>query len=191
MTAQRVAVPGENARPAPERRWMPVLVVVALIGLVVGGGRSLSALVAPDPEAALQVGAAVQLQPRAGWDVQTVAATPSARLHRGPVVLEVLAMGPDPSGPAAVAARYVAEHLRVRLSQLVFATPDPTTLANGVPAVRLGYVGVTADGRPVEGVVVAATSVQASAVFDAWAPSGELATVADDLHAMVDGAVIS
>jgi hypothetical protein len=60
-------------------------------------------------------------------------------------------------------------------------------LASGVPAVRVFYVGVTSDGQAVEGVVVVATGVRTSAVFDAAAPTGELAVVADDLRVMVDG----
>jgi hypothetical protein len=193
MTTPSVAVADEDApdRPSSERRWMPVIVVVVLIGLVVGGARLVSVAVAPDAQATVRVGAAVQLQPRPGWDVETVTTTPpTARLHRGPIVLDVLALAPEPAGPAAVAARYVDEHLQVSLTGLAFTTPDPTTLANGVPAVRVSYVGSTTDGRAVEGIVVAAAGTQASVVFDASAPSGELVTVADDLRAMVDHAVV-
>ena len=64
------------------------------------------------------------------------------------------------------------------------------TCTNGVPAVRFAYVGITSDGRSVEGVVVAATTDHAAVVFDASAPGGELAAVADDLRAMVEHAVI-
>jgi hypothetical protein len=78
----------------------------------------------------------------------------------------------------------------VSLTGLAYTTPDPTTLANDVPAVRLSYVGSTTDGRVVEGIVVAAAGSQASVVFDASAPSGELVTVADDLRAMIDHTVI-
>ena len=194
MTTPGVAVADGDAapnQPATERRWLPVIVVVVLIGLVVGGAQLISSAVAPDAQAALRIGTAVQLQPRPGWDAETVTTTPpTVRLHRGPIVLDVLAMEPEPAGPAAIAARYVAEHLQVSLTGLAYTTPDPTTLADGVPAVRLSYVGSTTDGRAVEGIVVAAAGSQASVVFDASAPSGELVTVADDLRAMVDHAVI-
>jgi hypothetical protein len=39
-------------------------------------------------------------------------------------------------------------------------------------------------------VVIAASGSSASAVFDAYAPRGELATVAGDLQAMIDGAEV-
>lgn len=178
-------------RPVTERRWIPVLIVVVLITLVVGGAQVLAMAPTNRTGGPLVVGGAVQIQPRPGWEVQTVTAVPpSARLHRGPIVLDVWAMGPEPSGPGVLADRFVAEQLRLSLSQLAVATPAPTSLANGVPAVSIGYVGITTDGRAVEGVVVAATGIRASAVFDASAPSGELVTVADDLRAMVDHAVI-
>jgi hypothetical protein len=177
--------------PTAEQRWVPALIVVALILLVVGGARGLAAVVTGGVGGPVRVGAAIEIQPRPGWDVEAIStAPPSARLHRGPVVLDVLAAAPDPAGPNALADRYVTEHLRPQLSQLVLATPDATSLADGVPAVRFGYVGVTSDGRAVEGLVVAASGVRASAIFDASAPNGELVTVADDLKTMIEGAVI-
>jgi hypothetical protein len=180
-----------DGAPTRERRWIPVCIVVALIALVVGGAQAFAAVVTVRAGGSLLVGAAVQIQPRPGWDVQTVSASPpSARLHRGPVVLDVWAMDPEPTGPVVVGERYVDEHLRTHLSQLAVATPAPTSLANGVPAVSFAYSGFSTDGRTVGGVVVAATGAAASVVFDASAPSGELVTVADDLRTMVDGAVI-
>jgi len=179
-----------SGRPAV-RRWVPVLIVVALIGLVVGGAQVLSAAVTAADVAAVHVGTAVQIQPRSGWEVLSVTAAPaSARVHRGPVVLTVLAMAPEPSGPGVLADRYVEEQLGRGVSQLAVATQDATMLDNGVPAVRFAYVGITPDGRSIEGVVVAATTDHAAVVFDASAPKGELAAVADDLRAMVEHAVI-
>jgi len=108
-------------------RWVPVLIVVALIALVVGGAQVLSAAVTAADVPPVRVGAAVQIQPRPGWEVLSVtAAPPSARLHRGPVVLTVLAMDPEPLGPGAVADRYVEQQLGQSLSQLAVATQDPT-----------------------------------------------------------------
>ena len=184
------AVVDGSGRPVVYR-WVPVLIVVALIALVVGGAQVLSAAVTAADVPPVRVGAAVQIQPRPGWEVLSVtAAPPSARLHRGPVVLTVLAMDPEPLGPGAVADRYVEEQLGQSLSQLAVATQDPTVLDNGVFAVRSAYVGITADGRSIEGVVVAATTDQAAVVFDASAPGGGIAVVADDLRAMVEHAVI-
>ena len=55
---------------------------------------------------------------------------------------------------------------------------------------RFGYVGITEDGVPLEGVVIAASGTSASAVFDAYAPQGALATVIEDVRAMFDDAVV-
>jgi hypothetical protein len=107
------------------------------------------------------------------------------------VTLDVASSGPEPAGPASVAQRYVDVVLRSRLAQLAVADPSSTALDDGVPAVRVFYVGVTSDGQAVEGVVVVATGARTSAVFDAAAPKGELAVVADDLRAMVDGATVT
>jgi hypothetical protein len=178
------------AQRVAERRWVPVIVVTGLILLLAGGGRTLAAVGAGETRAPLDVGA-VEIQPPLGWDVVvTVATPPFARLQRGSVVLDVFAGAPEPAGPLALAERYVDERLRLGLRRLAVANPAATTLANGVPAVRFGYVGVTADGRAVEGVVVAATGARASALFDASAPQGELATAADDVRTMIAGAVV-
>ena len=107
----------------------------------------------------------------------------------GPV-LDVFVFPADPGGPASVAARYADESLRPSLAQVAVGEAAATTLAGGVPAVRFGYVGITHDGVPIEGVVVAASGSSVSAVFDAYAPQGELATVADDVRAMFDGAAV-
>jgi hypothetical protein len=42
----------------------------------------------------------------------------------------------------------------------------------------------------VEGVVTVAAGPSAAAVFDAYAPQGELASVADDLRTMIDSASV-
>ena len=106
------------------------------------------------------------------------------------MLLDVFVFPADPGGPASVAARYADESLRPSLAQVAVGEAAATTLAGGVPAVRFGYVGITHDGVPIEGVVVAASGSSVSAVFDAYAPQGELATVADDLRAMFDGAAV-
>jgi hypothetical protein len=181
--------PRGAATPAQEWRWLPVLAVVVAIAMVVGGAKVGASLVTGTSATPLRVGG-LEMQPRPGWDV--VWATDStAALHRGPVILGVSSSGPEPDGPAAVAERYVDLVLGSRLVQLAVADPAPTALNDGTPAVRFGYVGVTADGQAVEGVVVVATGVRTSAVFDAAAPKGELAAVAGDLRVMVDGARVA
>ena len=52
---------------------------------------------------------------------------------------------------------------------------------------RFGYQGITEEGVPLEGVVIAASGSSASAVFDAYAPHGELPTVIEALRLMWNG----
>jgi hypothetical protein len=174
-----------------ERRWVPTLIVTALIVVVAQGARTVADATAGAPGPPLTVGAAVTLQPRPGWDVITTTAVPPAtRLHRGPVFLDVFVYPAASDGPAGVAARYVEEALRGSLEQVTIGEAAPTTIAGGVPAVGFGYQGVTEDGVLLEGVVIAASGSSASAVFDAYAPHGELPTVIEDVRAMVDGAEV-
>jgi hypothetical protein len=171
-------------------RWGPLAIVVGLIALVVGGGQVVSDAVSVGGGSTLTVGGLL-ITPRPGWDVESVTASPpTAVLHRGPVVLAVAQLPPEPAGPLTVAARYLDERVRPMLSQLATGQPQAVTLPNGVPGVRVTYVGVTPEGLAIEGVVTAATGSRSSAIFDASAPSGELVAVADDVRAMVDHAVV-
>ena len=179
------------AQRVRERRWVPTLIVTALIVVVAQGARTVADATAGAPEPPVTVGSVLTLQPRPGWDVlSTTAVPPATRLHRGPVFLDVFVYPAVSDGPAGVAARYVEEALRPSLAQVTIGEAAPTTLAGGVPAVRFGYVGVTDDGLQLQGVVIAANGSSASVIFDAYAPGGELATVAGDLQAMIDGAEV-
>jgi hypothetical protein len=193
MTADQVPVrPDESpAQRVRERRWVPTVIVVALIVVVAQGARTVAEVTAGATGPAVTVGSAVTVQPRPGWDLERISTEPpAARFHRGPVLLDVFVYPPTVDGPAALAANYVEASLRPGLARVTVGAAAATTLAGGVPAVRFGYVGITHDGVPLEGVVIAATGTGASVVFDAYAPQGELATVADDLRAMFEGAVV-
>jgi hypothetical protein len=184
VTVQHAAVRDDGAG-----RWLPPVIVVVVIAVVVGGGQVLQHSVAPPDGGVVRIGA-VQLRPRPGWDVGQVTTAPaSARLHRGPVVLDVVASSRDATGPASLAVRYL-DGRRSTLPQLLPATPELIVLPSGASAARIGYVGVTADGLPIEGVVTAVGGMSTAAIFDAAAPRGELIGVADDLQAMVDEAIV-
>ena len=178
------------AQRVRERQWWPVALVTVLILCVAGGARGVADALAGAAGPPVRVGAAVSVQPRPGWDLEA-AGGDAVRLHRGPVLLDVFAGSPDPQGALAVAQRYVDERLRPGLAQVTVGDAAVTTLVDGVAAVRFGYVGVTHDRAPIEGMVVVANGTRAAAVFDAYAPLGELATVAEDLRAMIDGAAVS
>jgi hypothetical protein len=171
-------------------RWAPLIVVVTVIALIVGGAQVLARAVNGTASDTVHVGD-VDLRPRPGWDVESVTTSPAtARLHRGAVVLDVLASGADATGPASIAVRYVEQQLRPRLPQVLPASPEFVVLGDGAPAARVAYIGVTSDGLPIEGVVTAVAGSTSSAVFDAVAPRGELIGVAEDVQAMIEGAVV-
>ncbi len=170
------------AQRVRERRWLPAIVLVALVlGLVLGG----HAVAGPGSAPAAVAIDGVRVHPATGWDL--VASSEGwARLHRGPAVLDIYAAPPAYTGPAGVAATYVEQVLRPSLVQVTIGEPAYTTIAGGVPAVRVGYVGVTDDGVAIEGVVVAASGASRAVVFDAAAPQGALATIAADVARMLD-----
>jgi hypothetical protein len=185
----RRAPRADGTAPRPGR-WGPLAIVVGLIAIVVGGGQLFAAAVTAGTGATLQVGD-LQIELRPGWDIESVTTSPStARLHRGPVVLDVVELAPEPAGPTLVAQRYIAGRLRQTLSEITTGIPEGLRLADGAAAVRIAYVGVTTEGLAVEGVVTAAVGERSSGVFDASAPGGSLVAAAEDVRAMVDHAVV-
>jgi hypothetical protein len=171
-----------------EQRWLPVAIVTALIVVVAGGARTFADATA-GPTAPITLGS-VRVQPQPGWQVEGPVQPTAVRLHRGPVVLDVFAGGSFPGGPSALAASYLDQRLVPAFARIVPSNFDPTLVVDGAPAVSFTYVGVTNDGVAIEGIVVAADTTDASVVFDAQAPKGELAAAIEDIRATIDGAVI-
>jgi hypothetical protein len=187
----------EAAIPVPppirrrERRWVPVIAVVAVIALVDGAARIVGAASAQPAGPARDVGGAVRIQPLAGWGAseQHGGVTPELVLFRGGVTLDVIAVVGFSGTANEIASRYVQEVLDPRFDDLTIGQPDEGTLDSGLPVIRFGYVGV-ASGVPTEGAVTAAVAPATAAVFDAFAPKGDLAWAAPDLETMIRGAEV-
>jgi hypothetical protein len=171
-----------------ERRWLPVLIVTALIIVVAGGARTFADATASST-GPIVLGS-VRVQPQPGWQVEGSVQPTAVRLHRGPVVLDVFAGGSFPGGPSALAAIYLDQRLVPAFVRIAHSDFDQALVVDGAPAVSFTYVGVTSDGVEIEGYVVAADTADASVVFDAKAPKGELTNAIEDIRTMIDGVVI-
>lgn len=199
---------GTSTRPPPrpdeaasrrrvERRWLPALGVVAAIVFLTCGARTVGDAIAGPSGPPVDLSGVVRVQPRPGWELEgredTQEGVHRLLLRRGTAGLFILALEDYGGSPKDLAARYVDEALRSQLSQLaVEEPPEEVVLANGTPALRFGYQGVTDDGVPLEGVVTVVVAPSGDAVvFDGFAVVGDLAWAIDDVRAMVDGAVIA
>lgn len=167
---------------------MPVVLVTVLVVVVAGGARSVAD--ATSTEAGAVTMGAVRVQPQPGWQQDGPVTPTVARLHKGPVVLEISVAGPVPGGPILLATLYRQQRLEPAFSQFATTSPESALLRNGAAAVRFTYVGISADGVSLEGLVVAAETADTSVVFDARAPSGVLAGALDDIREMVEGTTI-
>jgi hypothetical protein len=180
-----------SARPARrERRWLPLLAVVAVIAFVYGGAKLAGAVQDEGAGPTRVVGGAVRIRPLPGWAASEAPGAPLSELvlTRGAVTLDVMEV-PGAGSADELAARYVQEVLRTRFEGLTLGQQDTGTLASGLPALRFGYIGV-ADGVSIEGVATVAVETTTGAVFDAFAPKGDLAWAASDLDTMIDGAEV-
>jgi hypothetical protein len=201
MPVRREPAPRPDEAPSQrraERRWLPVLGVVAVILLVSGGARTVADATAGPPQPPTGVPGTVIVQPRPGWSVDPGARVDDGSLHEVLLVrgtADLLLVGIDGYGGSAsdLARDYVERVLGARFAQLsVGRVAGPVALHNGVPAVQFGYVGVTEGGVSVEGAVTIAIAggSRDGVVFDGYAPEGDLAWAAGDIRAMVAGAEV-
>jgi hypothetical protein len=166
-----------------------VLAVVAVIAFVDGGAKLAGAAQDESAGPTRVVGGAVRIRPLPGWAAaEPPGAVPELVLTRGAVTLDVVEV-PEAGSADELAARYVHEVLRPRFEGLTLGQQDAGTLASGLPALRFGYIGI-ANGVSIEGVATVAVVATTGAVFDAFAPKGDLAWAASDLDTMIDGAEV-
>jgi hypothetical protein len=181
------------APPVRERRVLPLVALVAVLGGVVFGGYVVSDAIASPDGGPVDVGAIVRLHPPPGWAVaKSSTDPPSVRLTRGNGSLDVLA-GPFSGSLADLLRVYVTRNLEPQAQQLSVSRPEPVRLASGLPGLRVSYVGTFGGvATPIEGEVTAVVSNSGNGVIlDGWAPSGQLGSVLDDVQAMVDGAEVA
>jgi hypothetical protein len=175
----------------PERRWLPVLAVVVTIAFVTGGAAGVGDAVSRP----VRLGGAVRLDPAPGWveaGRRSDAGLEELLLRRGSAGLYVVVSPRAGETATEVAEAYAGLGLRRQYTRVTIGDAEAAVLGDGVPAVRFGYVGVTADGVATEGVVVAAVTPSGEGVvFDGFAPQGELPASIGDLGEMIEGAELA
>jgi len=178
-----------SARRSPNQgRWLPVVIVTALIAVVAGGARSVAdATAARTGPAAI---GAVRVQPAEGWQVEGSVTPTFAQLHKGAVVLDVTVGGPVPGGPIVLATLYRERRLEPSFVRFVPSATDSTVTQHGAPAAGFTYFAVTADGVALDGLVIVVDTPSTSVIFDARAPSGELTGAIEDIRSMVEEASV-
>jgi hypothetical protein len=176
------------------RRWLPPLAVLGVILVMTVGARGVADALAEPAGGPVEVGGVVRVQPRTGWTVSSREDRGSfheALLVRGAAGLSIVGIEEASEPPEALAGSY-AQVLSGRFVQLRLAGDGASATVQGLPAVRFGYVGITDQGVTLEGVVTAVSAPSGNgAVFDAFAPEGELAAFAQDLDAMIAGAGVA
>jgi len=173
-----------------ERRWLPVVAVVAVIVFAADGANLVSRAIEGPP---IDV-AGVALHPRAGWAVQhrdDEATVHHLLLAGGSTALDVVVLDGYDGTAATLSEEYATRVLRGQLDRLTIGDPETGRLDSGTSTVRFGYVGITHDGLAVEGVVTTAVGRSGTGVvFDGYAPKGDLASAVGDLAAMIGSAEV-
>lgn len=182
------------APPLRHRRWIPVLVLAALIVGIVSGGYLTSDALGKAGGDTVVVSSSVTVTALPGWELADRFEGPTGvRLSKGGASLDVASL-PFTGGSEGLLAAYVENILEPEAEQFRLSeTVEGVVLDSGRVGARITYVGLFGDVQaPIEGEVTAVgTPGGLGVIFDGWAPSGQLAFAIDDIHTMVRRAEIA
>jgi hypothetical protein len=182
------------APPLRHRRWIPVVVLVAVMAGVVSGGYVTSDALGETTGETVTVSASVRITPLPGWELaERFGDPPGIRLTSGSTSLDVATI-PFTGTDVDLLASYVDEVLEPDAEQFqVSEEVEPIRLASGLTGTRIAYVGLFGDVQaPIEGEVTAVVSPSgAGVIFDGWAPAGQLQFEIDEIDEMIERAEIA
>jgi hypothetical protein len=182
------------APPLRQRRWVPVVVLVAVVTGVVSGGYITSDALGETSGETVMVSASVRITPLPGWVLaERFGDPPGIRLTSGSTSLDVATI-PFTGTDVDLLASYVDEVLEPGAEQFqVSEEVEPIRLASGLTGTRIAYVGLFGDVQaPVEGEVTAVVSPSgAGVIFNGWAPAGQLQFEIDEIDEMIERAEIA
>jgi hypothetical protein len=182
------------APPLRQRRWIPVVVLVAVMTGVVSGGYVTSDALGETSGETVMVSASVRITPLPGWVLaERFGDPPGIRLTSGSTSLDVATI-PFTGTDVDLLASYVDEVLEPGAEQFqVSEEVEPIRLASGLTGTRIAYVGLFGDVQaPVEGEVTAVVSPSgAGVIFNGWAPAGQLQFEIDEIDEMIERAEIA
>jgi len=182
------------APPLRHRRWIPVVVLVAVMGGVVSGGYVTSDALGETTGETVTVSASVRITPLAGWELaERFGDPPGIRLTSGSTSLDVATI-PFTGTDVDLLASYIDQVLEPDAEQCqVSEEVEPVRLTSGLTGTRIAYVGLFGDVQaPIEGEVTAVVSPSgAGVIFNGWAPAGQLQFEIDEIDEMIERAVIA
>ena len=182
------------APPLRHRRWIPVVVLVAVMAGVVSGGYVTSDALGETTGDTVTVSASVRITPLAGWELaERFGDPPGIRLTSGSTSLDVATI-PFTGTDVDLLASYIDQVLEPDAEQFqVSEEVEPVRLASGLTGTRIAYVGLFGDVQaPIEGEVTAVVSPSgAGVIFNGWAPAGQLQFEIDEIDEMIERAVIA
>ena len=182
------------APPLRHRRWIPVVVLVAVMAGVVSGGYVTSDALGETTGETVTVSSSVRITPLPGWVLaERFGGPPGIRLTSGITSLDVATI-PFTGTDVDLLALYMDEVLEPDAEQFqVSEEVEPVRLSSGLTGTRIAYVGLFGDVQaPIEGEVTAVVSPSgAGVIFNGWAPAGQLQFEIDEIDEMIEHAVIA
>jgi hypothetical protein len=180
--------------PRRERRWVPVLVVAAVLVSIVAGGYVTADALGRVGGDTVVVSPSVTVTALPGWELAGRFTGPTGiRLSKGSASLDVATI-PFTGSSEGLLAAYIENVLEPDAEQFRMSeTVEGVVLDSGQVGARIAYVGLFGDVQaPIEGEVTAVVTPEGEGViFDGWGPSGQLQFAIDDIHTMIQTAKIA
>jgi hypothetical protein len=134
---------------------------------------------------AVAIGASARITPLGGWLSTPHDSGTGIRLEKGVVVIDIY---PETAGgtAGALATVYLEQVLKKDASQLTTTDTEVATTTNG-SAARFAYQGMFSGvDTALEGEVTAIFVGDQGVIADAWSRQGDLASLLDEVHAMLE-----
>lgn len=181
------------AQPSPRpNKWLPLIVLLAVMGFVTFGGFLFSGAPA-DPVfsedvevgTAVEVSQGVTIQPAEGWQVTDQVDDPPGIILEGGGGLLLVGVPGGSGSPEELIDFYVSGYLEPQASQLSTGTVEALTIPAGTGA-AVSYLGVFEGVEiPIEGEVIGIVGPSGiGVVLDGWSQQGTYGAVRDQIRAM-------
>jgi hypothetical protein len=180
------AVPAVARKPLFDRqKWLPTVVVAAIIAAVVLGGIGLDKVIADPSAGTVDVGNGVTITAAPGWVRTDDGSVDGVVLQKANDQLTVQAV--SYTGSASAALHEVEDSISSETAQVSFTDEQDGTVS-GFEAAMAGFEAVVSGpsgSGTVDGEIICLIAGDNAVVFEAVTPQGGLYDIADDVKAMV------
>jgi hypothetical protein len=181
--------PASEARHMPGRRWLPTILVAAIIAVVVLGGIGLDTVIAAPSAGTVVVGGPVTIIAAPGWVLESPPGDTSQgiELQKSDAILTAEVVASSYSGDSASMLASQEESLSGESAQISYSDPHLTSVGGHDTAFVVFEATLVSGQRSgvIDGELICMVVDGNAVVILVGAPQGDLDPVIDDVAAML------